>query len=355
MDVGAFRRIFAVAALALLVVVPAASANVISLGSDLKGDANLVEAHGADSAFWNVQLESGGLTAAPVGGQVTSVRVKGTVLPDPTGRRKPLPMIHFQTLNPMGDGTMKVELSSAPFYVPIGGDPNTVSTYRPVNMCMHKGDYLDFNDIGGNEWHWGPYSGMPFRTFSAVRGSAISFYTKNQGTNIGSRWAPMWTGKGQELLMQMTFASGADATDICPGGYKQHVFKGLDIRDAQTTSGTIKIRTTCPSPTYGKCQGVVRAEAVVNGQKVTVGSATFDVPRAYSRTVEIPITSDGAKAIKKAGSARVRLIADAHDDPHHDSRVYQWRVFRRTDDDVTPVQRRTTYQALTVAASAVKR
>src|SRR5438128_7506886 len=107
--VGMFRRLFPYLwTLAMLVAAPAASAAVTTLGSDLKAPADVVEAHGADSAFWNVALLSGGHTAAPVGGQVTSVRIKGIVLNDPTGRTKPRTMIHFQTLQPQGDGTMKV-------------------------------------------------------------------------------------------------------------------------------------------------------------------------------------------------------------------------------------------------------
>jgi hypothetical protein len=221
-------------------------------------------------------------------------------------------------------------------------------------MCLHKGDYLDFNDIGGNEWHWGPYSGMPFQTFSEVPGSAISFYSKDRGTNIGSRWAPAWTRQGEELLMQMKFASGPDATDICPGGYRQHVFKGLDIRDRQAGSGSITVRSTCPSPTYGSCKGVIRAVTVRDGQTVTLGSATFSVPHSYSHTIEIPVSQSAAKGIK-SGKVWVRLIADSHDDPAHDSRTYEWRVFSRTRDDVTPVQHRTTRDSLTVSAADLRR
>src|SRR5437763_16556098 len=110
---------------------------------------------------------------------------------------------------------MKVLRSSAPFYVPHGGDPQTISTYNPVNMCLHKGDYLDFNDIGGNEWHWGPYSGMPFQTFSAVPRSAVSFYSKDRGTHIGSRWAPAGTRQGEHLLIRVTVAGCRAAPATC--------------------------------------------------------------------------------------------------------------------------------------------
>src|SRR5919202_2666688 len=192
------RLIPCLIAAVLLVAVPSASAAMTTLGSDLTADANLVEDHGADSAFWPADPLTGAALGVPRGGQVVAVRVKGTVVPDPSGRMKPTTMIHFQTLHPMGDGSVRVELSSAPFYVPIGGDPNTITTYHPVNMCLNKGDVLDFNDCGGNEWHWGPYSGIPFQTFSRVPGSATAFYTKHDGTKNGARFAPMDVFQGEE-------------------------------------------------------------------------------------------------------------------------------------------------------------
>jgi hypothetical protein len=342
--------------LVLLAVAPVASARYYRLGSDLKATPNMVEHHGADSAFWNVKLGSGGLTNAPVGGQVTEVRVKGIVLPDPTGRRKPIPMIHFQTLHPHSDGTFEVELSSAPFYTPIGGDPNTISTYRPVNMCLHQGDILDFNDIGGNEWWWGNYDGMPFLTFARERGSSTNFYTKNNGTNIGSRWAPAQLKDGEELLMQMKFATGPDATDICPGGYKQHIFTGTNLRGGQeatlrASTRTAKIRYRCPSNTYGGCLGILRAEALLGGVRVPIGSATFRAGPSYSGSVEIPLTKRLFNRLRRAGKVPVFLTADSHDDPRHDKRVYRFRALPVESHDAIPVQRKTTRAKITLAPS----
>jgi hypothetical protein len=345
-----------VSLLALLAAAPVAHARYYTLGSDLKATPSIVESHGADSAFWNVKLGSGGLTTAPVGGQVTEVRVKGIVIPDPTGRRNPIPMIHFQTLHPQGDGSNKVELSSAPFYVPIGGDRETVSTYRPVNMCLHRGDYLDFNDIGGNEWWWGNYDGMPFLTFARSPGSATSFYTKNNGTNINSQWSPDWTHDGQELLMQMKFATGPNATDICPGGYMQHIFKGTNLRGGQVATlrsrtHTAKIRYRCPSNTYGGCLGTLRAEAVLNGTRVLLGSATLHAGPSYSGSVEIPLTSKLFKRVSRAGQVPVFLTAVSHDDPRHDKRVFHYRALQIERDDSPPVQRKTTHAKITLKSS----
>jgi hypothetical protein len=349
------RRLIVVCAalLALLVAAPSASARYYRLGSDLKATPTIVEHHGADSAFWNVKLGSGGLTAAPTGGQVTEVRVKGIVIPDPTGRRNPVPMIHFQTLHPHGDGTMEVELSSAPFYTPIGGDRETISTYRPVNMCLHEGDYLDFNDIGGNEWWWGNYDGMPFLTFARVPGSATSFYSKNNGTNIGSRWAPARTTDGEELLMQMKFATGPNATDICPGGYMQHIFHGTNLRGGQVAtlrsrSRTAKVRYRCPSNTYGGCLGTLRAEASFGGTRVLLGSATLHAGPSYSGSVEIPLTKKLFNRVRHAGQVPVYLTAVSRDDPRHDKRVFHYRALPVEREDMPPVQRKTTHAKITL-------
>jgi hypothetical protein len=254
----------------------------------------------------------------------------------------------------MGDGTVRVQLSSAPFYVPIGGDPNTITTYRPVNMCLNKGDVLDFNDWGGNEWHWGPYSGIPFQTFSRVPDAATAFYTKHAGTNNGARFAPMQVFQGEELLMQLKFASGPDATDMCPGGFKQHVFKGLNLRGGNgttlhTKTQTITTRTICPGPTYGACRGVLRAVATINGQSVLLGSKSYSAKPASYVTIEIPVAAGAVQTIKKLGSAPVRIVAESRDNPSTDSRVYAMRVLPRQPDDVVPVQRKRTATNVTLA------
>jgi hypothetical protein len=320
------RRLFpCLVALALVLAAPSvAQAYIQVYGSDLSAPANMVEGHGADSAFWNVSFANGGPTQAPSDGQVTSVRVKGIVLPDPTGRRHPTTMIHFQTLRPMPDGSMSVWISSGAFFVPLGGDPEQISTYHPINMCVHKGDYLDFNDIGGNEWWWGNYSGMPFQTFSRVPGSAVDFYTKNAGTNNGSRWKPMLTKPAEELLMQMKLNTGPDATDICPGGYMQHRYRGVDLRNGQeatVSGGAARLRVNCHYKNFGGCGGTARATATVNGRRVSVGSGKFWVCHGCSGDLNLSLSSAGVQAVRRARALRVRLTAVSHDNPRGDSRA----------------------------------
>jgi len=320
---------------------PAEAAKIV-YGSDLKSPADIVEAHGADSAFWNVTTQNGGPGSAPANGQITSVKVKGIVLPDPARAITPTTMFHFQTLRPLPDGEMSVWLSSGAFFTPLGGDPQQVSTYQPINMCIEKGDFLGFNDIGGAEWRWGNYSGMPFQTFSRVAGSAAGFYSKSGSTMNGSQWRPLAVNQGEELLMQMTLATGPDATWICPGGYAQHVYRGVDLHAGQVAplrGSAARVRVTCPRPTYGACQGGVRGTAKVNGHKVSFTKTAFKVAHGNTGNVMLPVPSSALPAVQNG--LHVHLVANSHDDPVHDTRD-RWPL-------VTPVQSRVNRATITVS------
>jgi hypothetical protein len=308
--------------LVLVLAFPATSqAAFKTFGSDLAKPANVIEAHGADSAFWPVKLSKKRFTRAPAGGQVTEVKVKGTVVPGPPGSPTPTPMIHFQVLHPQPGGSLQVELSSADFYVPIGGNPQQVTTYQPLNLCVHKGDYVDFNDIGGNEWHWGSYDGMPFQTFSSVPDSTTAFYSADNGTNIGSEWRPQQEKAGEELLMQMRLATGRHATDVCPGGFSQHVFQGVAMASSQSTLlrtrvRWAKVRIGCPGNTYGACAGKVRL--MWRGRKL--GAAGLRILPATTTNVAVPITRSMSRLIRHKRQVRAVAVVSAHDEPAGNSR-----------------------------------
>jgi PASTA domain-containing protein len=336
----------ALVGLAALCALPATGQAAVSVfGSDLSSSANVIEAHGADSAFWNVNLAGGQPTRAPVEGQVTEIRVKGTVIPNPDPNApKPLTMIHFQVLRPQPDGSVRVMLSSGDFYTPLGGDPQQVTTYRPTNLCVNQGDYVDFNDIGGSEWWWYPYPGMPYQVFSRRQGSATNFYTSDNGTNIGTQWHAQETKQNQELLMQTTLATGPDATDICPGGYTQHIFRGLEVTQPQTAmlktrTNTINLRAFCHGENYGGCRGNLVLRGRLGDQDVDLGSVKFNVPPAYTHFLQIPIDPAATRLIQSLGSIRAESIADGHDNPREDSRV-RWPS--------VPVQNKTTRATLTI-------
>jgi hypothetical protein len=353
----------AVLAAAALAALPAAGhAAVLTLGSDLSAPATKVEAHGADSAFWNVFV-NGAAGAMPAAGQVTFVRVKGSVLDFPAGHdhkdAPPLdPQFHFQVLHPVGGGQLRVSLSSAPFRLPIvtvfrtednvvKGNPQDINGFKPVNLCVEKGDYIDFNDIGGSEWSWGGLDGMHVQVFSDSANSTVNFYSKNQGTNIGSTWPPdpRFNGAGEELLMQTKLATGSDASDICPGGYQQHIFKGLGLRresvSLSTKKGIVKLHADCPSPTYGGCKGVLVMNANIKGRQVSLGGVPFVVRPAFSTSLELKLSKKNIKLIKKAKKVTAAVTANAHDDPKND---------RRANRGI-PVQSKTTAGTVTIRSS----
>ena len=310
--------------LAALLAPAAGQAAVTVFGSDLSNTANVVEDHGPDTAFWNVQLGGDpGRALVPVDGQVTIANVKGIVLADPSGRVKPDPQFHLQVLHPLGDGSVKVMLSSAAFRLPVGGDAQQVSSFKPLNLCVQKGDYVDFNDIGGGEWAWGGYRGMPFQVFSRVPDSTMSQYSANNGTNIGAVFRPAFTNQGEELLMQTAVASGADATDICPGGYMQHVFTGAKVVAGQTAvlhtrTRTAKVKVLCPGPSYGSCKGVISLDATFGSQNVLVGSSSFNIRPGYVTSIEVKMTAATVKLVQKARTLAANVNVASHDDPNGD-------------------------------------
>ena len=249
-------------------------------------------------------------------------------------------MIHFNTLRPLPDGSMAVWLASGAFYTPLGGDSQQINSYKPINMCVHKGDYLAFNDIGGNEWWWGNYSGMPFQTFSRVPNSSLNFYTKNAGTYNGMRFKPMMNKQGQELLMQMKLTTGPDATWICPGGYAQHVHRGVYFRrQVQLNGNEAKLRITCPWPSYGRCRGHITGTATVNGRRLSFGNGGFSAEHGWSTWVYVPLPSAAVKAAARGG-LRAKFTAVSRDDPRHDKRNFY--------PSLTPVQTRVNSVTLTV-------
>jgi hypothetical protein len=338
----------------------AASAEVSTFGSDLTAPANVIEPdggihpfygglwYGADTAFWNTKLANGGQVTAPRDGQIVEVRVKGTALdgPHPWVATDPRVLVHFQVLHPQGDGrSVKVDLTSAGIDWPIGGNPEQVTTFRPENLCTHRGDYVDVNTWGGHEWRWEKYGGVPLQIFSQVRGSSFNWYEADNGTNNNMTF-PGRLRDGREVLLQAVIASGPDATDICPGGYAQHIFRGLEIQPSpqdavlRTRDRVAKVRTFCHGENYGACIGTMKLVADVGGQEAELGSADYRVENSHTVNVQVPLSPEVVRAVRAAGSLRAKVVADSHDDPRADERV-KW-------GDAIPVQSKVTSGEVTI-------
>lgn len=188
-----------------------AGARIITYGSTLRAPATIAEAHPVDSAFWPVAAPAGRRVRAPRTGQILAIRLKGTALRQ--HGRNPVDEVHFQHLRPRSRGRMLVLQTSQPFDVPIGGPRNTISTFRPENLCVRRGDVIAFNDEGGFVPSLFP-SGTPFRVFGRVAGARTARYTKGGGTLNGATLAPTVRSR-EELLMGLELGTGARVSGAC--------------------------------------------------------------------------------------------------------------------------------------------
>jgi hypothetical protein len=334
-------RLLLTTLVAALAVTGTAQAAVTTFGSDLSAPANRVNAHGSDTVFWNATLASGQGVTAPAEGQITSVKVKGGVLTSTKDNRLAR-LVHVQVLRPVGGTKHRVQLTSGNLYLPRSDDQQIVTTYagsKLVNICVKKGDYVALNTIGGFEFRPdNSVAGSQLQVFSDVPGSLMRWYEKGNGTNTGTTLPSFTESPGQELLMQTVVSSGPDATDICPGGYRGHVFRGLDVKAAPQPALKVKQRRArlkgqCHGQNYGGCFGKLRLEAVIDGQTVALGSARFSIRSGYKDTIEVPISATNVARIQKAKGVTATVTSAARDNPRIDRRV-RWKS--------VPVQKKTT-------------
>jgi hypothetical protein len=300
----------AVAAVAL--VAPAdGRAAVTKFGSDLSAPADTAEPHGVDAVFWGLALPGGRQTVVPSGGQITTIRLKGTAVPSSApGAPPPLTEVHFQVLHPGAGGAVTVSLTSQPFNVPSGGDPGQITSYRPIALCARAGDYVAFNDEGGYESTYYP-QGVPYQVFSSVSGASTGFFTSGNGTNNGATF----TGarhEGQELLMQMDLATGSDSPARCPGGAATAPLHGaaplhglgLPRQTARVRAGAARIRARCPSAAVRRCVGtlVLYSRDLISARRRTLGRAHVAILSGRAATLRVRLTRGAAKLVRRRRS-----------------------------------------------------
>jgi hypothetical protein len=161
-------------------------------------------------------LDFGPSATVPSDGQVLAVRVKGTALASTeAGALAPMTQIHFSVLRPQADGSLLVVTTSAGFDLPVGGDPNQVTSYAPENLCAKAGDVLTLATNGGFEPTFYP-NGVSYQVFGMVAGSRIYSYSKHAGVMNGAQFTPAPTD-GVELLLQWDLGTGSNASPLCGG------------------------------------------------------------------------------------------------------------------------------------------
>lgn len=175
--------------------------------------------YGADTALWNAN------SRVPSTGQALEVSLEGCAQPA-AGGPPPLTQVHFQDLSPLGGGGAKVNLSSQPFDIPVcgenGASGSTVTSYRPINLCVRAGDYVAFNDEGGyveNVYR----AGVPYRVLGSVKRSRTDSFLMDNGTGNGAIMSSsdraanegFTSTRHEELMMRVTLGTGADADRVC--------------------------------------------------------------------------------------------------------------------------------------------
>ena len=281
---------------------------------------------GADTALWNSTLPGGATAAAPAGGQITSVRLEGCA--DPAlGGPAPLTQIHFQALTPIAGGGAHVDVTTQPFTIPTcgagGATPRTVTTYQPLNFCVGRGDIVDFNDEGGFDPHYYP-SGVQYRVIGAVAAATMDSYIADNGTNNGADLAPtdlaashgFASNPHEELMLQSTLATGADATPLCPGGlYGEPGMPGgkpaLAFGQANIGAdhqGVVPIAVYCDL--LGRpCAGTIELQA----GGATIGRAPLVAPTGQVTIVRLHMSSATMAELRSRGPIPVLGIAALSD------------------------------------------
>ncbi|HEY2140620.1 MAG TPA: hypothetical protein VGG98_01015 [Solirubrobacteraceae bacterium] len=289
---------------------------------------------GADTALWNVQM-AGGNPTAPASGQIVSVSIKGCAQ---SNGPPPLTQIHFQDLAPQQGGAVKVNVTTQAFDIPIcgqeGAGGDTVSTYRPTNFCVAQGDYVDFNDEGGfvPSPTTPPYpSGVPYMVIGSVAGSTMDSFIRNGGVGNGTTFSPSDTtyhdgfasNANEELLLQATLATDADATPLCPGGTKgaqpgpplaSHRRPGPLVTlpgpqlDGMNSKGVVRVVIYCHARS-GACSGLLTLSSKASRRfhSVLLGTAPFSVPALHTGRVMVHLDSRARRLVSKT---RGRLGVD---------------------------------------------
>jgi hypothetical protein len=253
---------------------------------------------GADTAIWNARSE--GLAAMPDGGEAVKISLEGCAVAAPGGP-PPLTQIHFQDLSPLPGGGEKVNITSGGFEIPVcgqsGASASTVSVYKPFNLCVSKGDYVDFNDEGG--FVEGSYrAGVPYQVLGAAAGATVDSYIRNDGTGNGAIFSTeaqalegFAASPEEELMMQVQLGTGPDARYACPGGSKEAppvlpVMRISPQTDGINRARIVEIAAYC-RPAAG-CQGSATLTLANNGTAAAaVGRTSFTL--AGDNTTHIPI------------------------------------------------------------------
>lgn len=322
------------ACFALALCVPSSEAALQTFGSDLGAQATIAGARPSDTAYWQA-VAAGGSTAgaAPAAGSIRSFKLKGIAMSRPqAGKPGGETLFHLQALRPLADGGYRVLTTSQGFDVPhIGADEQTITTFEPVNFCVAKGDVLAFNTVGGwDRTSAGPYAnGTPLKIFAPAPGALVSQFNGAGQTNNGDVLRPdPARGKGQELLMQLTLATGDDAAGPCrtstpadpgtgtgpgggPGGGQTTApapqrTKIMSRRVTVTRKGSLGVALFCAAAGGGgSCAGTVRVLSREPTPRV-LAARGYTIGAGKTRKTALRLSAAGRKLFAQ-GNRRLRV------------------------------------------------
>lgn len=316
------------AAAALLLLPASAAAERVTFGSDLSGTPDVIDSsHQADYLSFNVG--GGNSHGSPVSGQILEVRVKGAIIPKGGGKTD-MNLFHTQVLAPNSDGTFTVDSTSGHQYFPVGGQPSDVHRWNigAGVQCIRKGQYVDFNHIGGWDGDFDDPRGTQYRIWKSDPASRMFWFERDNGTNNGTTFTPNYKVNGhtgqitadpqngqpypRELMMQVVVGTGFDAVKGCEGGLKGYEYSGVNVVKQRFTiydDGIAGARIGCTSG-RAYCQGTLRLEA----GGVTLGQTAFRIDRNVTTNVDVQLTSAGARLVSQRGVVDVAVVADSRDE-----------------------------------------
>jgi hypothetical protein len=303
------RRIVIPAVIAALAAAAPAHAGRFIFGSDLSAPADSTMSGPAGTIYWNSAIgqqrpgppaEPGDherlrrfVAAAPADGQLRYVTIHGGAVPGGGAGD-----FRFVVLHPQPGGGVAVEQTDDRVNRVIEtGDPNHRTGQKGFDwkLCLHRGDFLGIR----------MESAATLRTFASIPGSAVS-------TTDG-------TVADRELLMEVYMETGADAFDRCPGGYENHVFRGLDLRDPDASyrrrERAVVVQVRCPRYAYGGCFGRVALTTRAAGRTITLGRRAISFRSGEAGALRVPLSAAGAALVERRGSLTMTLAGSGHDDP----------------------------------------
>lgn len=273
--------------------------------------------YGADTALWNAVV-AGADASMPATGQAVKIALEGCAQ-QAHGGPPPLTQIHFQDISPLPGGGAKINLSSQAFDIPVcgqgGASGSTVSTYDPINLCVSQGDYVALNDEGGyveNVYR----AGVPYQVLGSSSGSTVDSFMRNQGTGNGSVMSPsdrsandgFAVNQGQELMMQVTLGTGADATHICAGGTAGLAPVLPPVRVGPQTDGVNHSRIVAVA-IYCRLMPACAGTATLSIGGVIHGQTRFNLRGNKTSHLPIRVSAALVKLIRKRHGAATKLTA----------------------------------------------